>query len=104
MHNLFLRVAQVTNCDAGAAGGNCDTTLPEVAANADTVSTLLSIVFGVLGAVCVFLVIYAGMQFITGGDDPQKVKNARNTIIWALIGLGVAVSAEAIVYLVLGRL
>lgn len=102
--HMVYRVAEITNCPLGNSNPTCNTNLPEVAADADTVSTFLSIVFGVLGAVCVILIIYAGFQFILGGDDPQKVKNARNTIIWALIGLGVALSAEAIVVLVLSKL
>lgn len=99
----LLTLAQITNCDGPNATG-CDTNLPQVAADSNTITTILSVVFGILGVVCVFLLIYAGMQFITGGDDPQKVKNARNTIIWALIGLGIALLAEAIVFVVLSRL
>lgn len=101
---MIQRLAQVNNCPLGQGSPSCNTNLPEVAADASTVSTFMSVVFGVLGAVCVILIIYAGFQFIIGGDDPNKVKNARNTIIWALIGLGVALLAEAIVLLVLSRL
>ncbi len=100
---VLFRLAQVKNCPLGQGGPSCNTNLPEVAADASTASTFMALVFGVLGAVCVLLIIYAGFQFILGGDDPNKVKNARNTIIWALIGLGVALLAEAIVFLILGR-
>ncbi len=97
-HNIYNLA--VSNC----AGASCQTNLPEVAADASTVSTILSVVFGIIGATSVILIIFAGMLFITGGDDPQKIKTARNTIIWALLGLGIALSAEAIVYIFLRQL
>jgi hypothetical protein len=78
--------------------------LPEVAATPEVIHTILSVLFGILGVVSVILIIYAGMTFIVGQADPQKIKDARNTIIWALIGLAIALAAEAIVYLLLGRL
>ncbi len=100
LNYLYSFLAVVTNCDSGS----CQTNLPEVVADASTVSTVLAVVFGIIGATAVILIIFSGMLFITGGDDPQKIKTARNTIIWALLGLGIALSAEAIVYIFLRQL
>lgn len=102
--NKIYSILAVANCEPGDTSSSCQTNLPEVAANASTVSTILSVVFGIIGATSVILIIFAGMLFITGGDDPQKIKTARNTIIWALLGLGIALSAEAIVYIFLRQL
>ncbi len=82
----------------------CDTGLPQVALTAGSIQSVLQIVFGVLGAVAVIIIVIAGLQFIASQGDPQGVAKARMTIIYAAIGLGISLMAEAIVTFVLGRL
>ena len=80
------------------------TNLPTAAASSDNLQNLLQIAFGILAAVAVLMIVIAGLSFVSAEGDPQKVAKARNTIIYALIGLVVAVIAEAIVTFVLGGL
>ncbi len=54
----------------------------------------------VIGAVAVIMIIYGGFKFITSGGDADKNKSARNTIIYAAIGLAIVVMAQTIVYFV----
>lgn len=51
----------------------------------------------IAGLVAVFFVIYGGYRYITSQFDPEGTKNARDTILNALIGLAVAVLATALV-------
>ena len=39
------------------------------------------------GIVCVFIIIYAGIKFVTSEGDPEKVGNARKTMTYAIAGL-----------------
>lgn len=79
------------------------TKLPEVSANETSVANIMSIVFGVAGAIAVLIIVIAGFNFITAGDNPEKISRARRAIIYALIGLAIVILAEAIVLTVLGQ-
>ncbi len=91
------------NCPVEGSAG-CNTNLPQVGADRATIQPILTIFFGILGLIAVVMLIISGIKFITAQGEPQKIKDARNTIIWSLIGLAIAVSAEVIVYLLLGKL
>ncbi len=85
-------------------GNTCDTGLPVVGAGSGELTEILQIVFGIIAALAVLMIVIAGLRFITGQSNPQEISKARNTIIYALAGLLVALAAEAIVSLVLGKL
>ncbi|KKP69552.1 hypothetical protein A2X44_03395 [candidate division CPR3 bacterium GWF2_35_18] len=53
---------------------------------------------GILAAV-VFLVI-GGIRYITAGDDPKKISDAKGTVTWAVIGLVILIIAGSIVRLI----
>lgn len=78
--------------------------LPEVTAGPDQVRNILTIAFGLIGAVALIYIMIGGLNYIYSSGEPQKAKQAKETIIYALIGLVVAVSAETIVWTVLSRL
>lgn len=82
----------------------CDTGLPTVGANASALSTIMTVVFGILGALCVLLIVIGALRMLEAQGDPQGVKKGRNTIIYAALGLVLAISAQVIVALVVGRL
>jgi Type IV secretion system pilin len=103
MYNVLIRLATLSNC-SGADDGKCLTNLPAVDASPDSLKSLLSIVFGILAAVTILIIIIQGIRFITSSGDAQKAGEARKGIIYALVGLGVAISAEVIVRLVVGKL
>ncbi|MBX4190708.1 pilin [Candidatus Saccharibacteria bacterium] len=59
---------------------------------------LLSIIVGIAA---VFMIIFAGLRYITSGGKEEGVKNAKNTILYAVIGLVVVALAQIIVHFVL---
>lgn len=63
--------------------------------------TVLSIIIGVAA---VIVIIIAGIQYMVSTGDPTKVNNAKNAIIYAVIGLVIAVAARTIVVFVIGKL
>jgi hypothetical protein len=87
--------------------GGCTETVTDASGNTAQIATLkcLPVVFGNLiyaalifvGTVSAFLIIYAGIQFVTSGGDQKKVGQARQIITYALIGLVLVLSSFAII-------
>jgi cytochrome bd-type quinol oxidase subunit 2 len=86
----------------GTGVTNCDTGLPTAQATGDQLHSLLQIVFAIFAVVTVLMIVIAGMNYIYAEGDPQKAAKARSTIIYSIVGLVVAVSAEVIVTFVVG--
>ena len=64
-------------------------------------NTIINVVIGVVGFVAVVFIIFGGIQYTTSAGDPGKVKKAKDTILYGIIGLVVAMLAYAIVNFVL---
>ena len=73
---------------------NAETDIPKV------VFALIEILTTLLGVIAVAMVVWGAFQYITSQGEPEATKHARQTIINALIGVGIAVSATAIVKLI----
>ncbi|MBR3122174.1 hypothetical protein IKF28_01880, partial [Candidatus Saccharibacteria bacterium] len=61
-------------------------------------------VIGVLGLVCVIVMIIGGVSYMTSSGDAGKVKKAKDTILYGLIGLVICVLAFAIVNFVISNI
>lgn len=57
--------------------------------------------FGV-GVLSVIMLIFGGFRYVISGGKKESVTNAKNTILYAIIGLLVAVFAYAIINFILG--
>ncbi len=66
-----------------------------------TVNTIINVIIGIVGFVAVVMMIMGGISFITSQGDSAKVAKARNTILYGVVGLIVAILAFAIVNFVL---
>jgi hypothetical protein len=55
----------------------------------------------IVGIVAVIMVIYGGFRYITSGGDSSRVGNAKNTLIYAIIGLIIVALAQFLVHFVL---
>ena len=106
------RFAQLTNCPeglseadrAGQSTTQCNSTLPQVNANSDSLATILTLVFGTITAIAVLIIAIQGVRYVLSYGEPEKTTQARKGIIYALAGLIVVFLADIIVYFVLGRL
>jgi small-conductance mechanosensitive channel len=56
----------------------------------------------VVGIISVLMLIWGGVRYIISGGDSKKVTDAKNTILYAIIGLIIAILAYAIVRFVIG--
>lgn len=69
-----------------------------------TIKTIVNIILFLIGAIAVIVIIVAGFRFVVAGGDSNTISQAKNTIIYALVGLIVAFAAFAIVNFVAGQL
>jgi hypothetical protein len=114
--------ADVTNCTSGIA--NSVATGASAAANSNSVNgnsitctgsnvgndtieniakNVVNIFSIIVGAVAVIMLIYGGFRYITSGGDSGRVGNAKNTLLYAVIGLVIVALAQIIVQFVLTK-
>jgi heme/copper-type cytochrome/quinol oxidase subunit 2 len=102
VNTIMQRVADAkVQCFQGVA---CDTGLPTTKANQDTLTIAMQLTFGIIGGIAAIVIVIAALSMISAQGEPQKVTKARQTIIFAAVGLAIAVSAEAIVTFTIGKL
>jgi hypothetical protein len=75
-----------------------------VSANESTINSVKNIVFGLAGSLALLFVVIGGFRYILSRGDPNATAQAKNTIIYALVGLIVTVLAYAIVGFAIGNL
>jgi hypothetical protein len=65
--------------------------------------TVLGIVIGITAAISFLFIVIGGFRYVISQGDPQAIAKAKGTIVYALVGLIIAASAQAIVVFVLRR-
>jgi hypothetical protein len=86
-------------CDA-AGSASCDSSAAPKTLN-DTIKEIIDILSVIGGAAAVVMIVIAGFRFVTSGGNAESTKSARNTIIYAVIGLVVIALAQIIVHFTL---
>ena len=69
----------------------------------DIAATISNIMLFILGAVAVIMIIVGGIRYATSNGDQSAVKGAKDTILYAVVGLIVALIAYAIVNFVINQ-
>ena len=86
-------------CNSGGAIGEAeDRTLFK------TVKDVINVALGILAFITVLMIIIGGLNYTTSQGDATKVKKAKDTIMYGVIGLVIALLAFAIVNFVLANL
>ncbi|HVU59862.1 MAG TPA: pilin [Candidatus Saccharimonadales bacterium] len=68
------------------------------------IARILQIVFAVVGSLAFLFLVLGGFNYVSSQGDAQKAAKAKGTIVYALVGLVVAILAQSIVSFVAGRL
>lgn len=69
----------------------------------DMTKTVINLLLFGIGIVAIILIIHSGLKYITSRGDPANIKSAKDTLLYAVIGLIVALMAFTIVNFVLER-
>ena len=70
----------------------------------EVVKQIINAVIGVLGIVCVVVMIIGGVNYMTSSGDTSKVEKGKKTIIYGMIGLVICVLAFIIVNWTIGAI
>lgn len=69
-----------------------------------TVGNVLNAIYGIIAVIAVVMIVIAGIKYSTSQGDPNKVQSAKGTILYAIIGLVITISAFAITNFILSAL
>ena len=94
--NLISKFAQIANEN--------DINLPMQGSGESQLESILSVTFMIAAGIAVIVVIVGGLSYVLSNGDPQKAAKAKDTILYAVIGLAVAVLATTVVGFVFNRL
>lgn len=78
--------------------------LPRTGADDQVIRTVLQLTFGVIGAITVLFIIITALKMVVSQGDPQAIAKARQSLIYAAVGLIIVISAQLIVTFMIGRL
>lgn len=69
----------------------------------DVIGMVINVLSVIVGLVAVIMIIYSGFRYITSGGDSGKIDTAKNTILYAIVGLVIVASAQFIAKFVLAK-
>ena len=87
-----LEATGTTNC-GNVAGSNFE----------DILKAIINILTVAVGAICVVMIIIGGFRYVVSAGDSNATAGAKNTILYALVGLVVVIFARTIVGFVLSK-
>ena len=93
--SAVVNPAQEIQNGANSAGASGEASL------GDRIQTVINILLFILGAIAVVMIVIGGIRYSTSNGDSGSIKTAKDTILYAVIGLIVAILAYAIVNFVL---
>ena len=102
--------AYAAECDTGnlsiSTGANCaqgNDTPSTLFGNEDSIFTkVTNVLLFLVGAISVIMLIIGGIRYVVSGGDQAQVTGAKNTILYAIVGIVVAFLAYAAVNFVTG--
>lgn len=83
-----------------SGSGDCNSDQADPARIGNVLRLSASIFAVVIGVIAIFVIFIAGVTIITSSGDSAKISKARDSIIYASIGLVIAALAQTIVYFV----
>lgn len=81
-----------------------DVGINKVNANDATLNSIFGAIYIIIGALALFYIVRAALLFVTSGSDPSSVKDARETILYAVVALIGSTAVIALVQFVLASL
>lgn len=83
-------------------GGNCDVEAPGTGVSG-IIKTVINLLSLVVGVVAVIMIVIGGLKYVLSSGDSGNVTSAKNTILFALVGLVIVAMAQVLVRFVLTK-
>lgn len=100
--NSLCQGADKLAIGSGTTATECNTEAGDDGLNT-LIAKIINIVSIIVAIIAVIMIIVGGFKYIASGGDSGKVTGAKNTILYAIIGLIVVALAQFIVKFVLGQ-
>lgn len=81
-----------------------DFNLPDVAADETALKNALTLTFIVVGALTVLFIIIGAVKYVTSNGESSAIQKAKNTIMYAVIGLVMCLLSISIVQFTAGSI
>lgn len=88
----------------GAEAARCDGCPENLFGDTGVFKQITNVVLYIVGVIAVIMLIIGGIKYVVSGGDAKKVTDAKNTVLYAIIGLIIAFLAFAIVNFVITTL
>lgn len=101
---LFVPVVPVSaqsSIENGINSARGDGVPGELFGDGSIFTTIVNVMLFIIGAICVIMLIWGGIRYTTSAGNSASVTAAKNTIMYAIIGLVIAFLAFAVVNWVL---
>ena len=99
----FSTVSALT-LQEGAEAARCDGCPRDLFGNTGVFKQVTNTILYIVGIIAVIMLIIGGIKYVISGGDSKKVTDAKNTVLYAIIGLVIAFLAFAIVNFVISAL
>lgn len=96
-----LTTQQAIQCGANGASGTNQTPADATNHVNNTIKAVVDILSTAVGLAAVIMIIIGGFRYVTSGGKQESVASAKNTILYAIVGLIVVALAQIIVHFVL---
>lgn len=96
--------ASALTLQEGAQAAQCDGCPSNLFGDTGVFRQVTNIILYIVGIVAVIMLIIGGIKYVVSGGDSKKVTDAKNTVLYAIIGLVVCFLAFAIVNFVISSL
>lgn len=104
-HVMAIDMNNIENPAAAGADAARANGMPAELVGIDGVFTkITNTILYAVGIISVIMLIYGGLRYIVSGGDSKKVTDAKNTIMYAIIGLIISILAFAIVNFVINAI
>ena len=97
---------ETTNTPTGTAPAAGDTCIADTTGKSDLqriTQNVINIFSLIVGVISVIMIIVGGLKYVTSGGDSGNITGAKNTILYALIGLVIVALSQIIVRFVLNK-
>lgn len=102
--NVNGNLCQGSDFNLTASGSNnCTNTSGGDTSISHLIKTIVNIISILVGAIAVIMIIVGGFRYVTSGGKQESVSGAKNTILYAIIGLVIVALAQIIVHFVLNN-
>lgn len=100
----FSSAVSAVSLQEGAEAAKCDGCPNDLFGDTGIFKQVTNTILYVVGIIAVVMLIIGGIKYVVSGGDSKKVTDAKNTVLYAIIGLVIAFLAFAIVNFVISAL